>query len=193
MRSLADPGETALPRFSQFLHMPNDSPAGNPFICKLTNPDLPPTFFFIRLFHSQGSLYPWSNHPKVRHQRKYSVKGSYGGGEGDGEGGKGELSKPCLGFNYIVNLENIYISTVSLGSQGTEDRKGGKGKGWGRRELAWSAKNSSPWVWRLEFGNTVLEATFHVVWSLWLTFLLFTSHTLVQDIVPFGSSIRPVG
>lgn len=187
MRSLADPGETALLRFSQFLHMPNDSPAGNPFICKVTNPDLPPPP------SSSGFSTPWSNHPKVRHQRKYSVKGSYGGREGDGEGGKGELLKPCLGFNYIVNLENIYISTVSLGSQGTEDRKGGKGKGWGRRELAWSAKNSSSWVWRLEFGNTVLEPTFHVVWSLWLTFLLFTSHTLVQDIVPFGSPIRPVG
>ena len=57
------------------------------------------------------------------------MKGSYGGGGCDGEGGKGEPLNPCLGFNYIVNLENIYISTVSLGSHGTEDRKGGKGKG----------------------------------------------------------------
>lgn len=53
---LADPGETAPPRFRQFLETPQDSPSGNTFICKATNPAPTPNCFFIRPFQNACSI-----------------------------------------------------------------------------------------------------------------------------------------
>ena len=60
----AGPGETPLPRVSQFLEIVNDWPSRMPFICQLTNLQPTPTTSSIGVSHS-GPLSICPNHPRA--------------------------------------------------------------------------------------------------------------------------------